>query len=200
MKKALLVLCMGLAFAEAVEANSVNVALNATVTLNGTFGGDMTQYGWGNHPLANPQTLTNGVFLPEQTQWNIGSVFWSTASNSNAVSNYIDITLNGTYSITGFKIQADDNDNYLIQYNNGSTWQTAWAVPPPGGWGLTTSSALLSSPITTDELRISETGGDGFYAVSQVQAFAATPIPAAIWMVGSALAGLIGFGRRKLSA
>ncbi len=191
MKKFLLLGFLVLAFAETAEANPVNVALNAQVTLSGSFGGD--QSGWENHPLADPQSLVSGVFLPEQTPWNSGSIYW------NSTSNYIDITLNGTYAINSFAIQADDNDTYLIEYKDGGNWQTAWVVPTVSSWGLVTRTTSLGLfPITTNELRISATGGDGWYGVSQVAAYAVPePEEWAMMLLG---AGLVGFQVKRKQA
>ena len=167
-----------------------NVALGKTVTLAGSYGGD--QGSWGDFTLAETQSLTDGIFHPEHTQWNDGSIFWNSLQNS------IEIDLAGVFSITGFTVQADDNDAYRIEYKlGGSDWATAWDIPAPGGWGLITSSTLVS-PFLADALRFSATGGDNFYSVSEIQAFGApVPVPGALWLMGSGLLGLLGLRRRK---
>jgi hypothetical protein len=178
----------------AISPNQVladsNVALGKSVTLAGSYGGD--QGSWGDFTLAETQSLTDGIFHPENTQWNNGSIFWNSLQNS------IEIDLAGVFSIGGFSAQADDNDTYRIEYKlGGGDWSAVWDIPAPGGWGLTTSSTLVS-PILADALRFSATGGDNFYSVSEIQAFGApVPVPGALWLMGSGLLGLLGLRRGR---
>ena len=188
MKRISLAFVIAGAFACTAQAQVTNVALGAAVTLNGTFGGD--QGGWGNPPLAAASTLTDGVFTPEQQQWNVGSVYW------NGTQNAIDIKLSATYAITGFKAQADNNDTYRIEYRQGGNWVTAWDVPTVSSWGLVTRETTLASAVTTNELRFTATGGDNFYSVSEIQALAPVPEPEE-WAMMLLGAGMVGFQARR---
>ncbi|SEL99035.1 hypothetical protein SAMN04489760_10228 [Syntrophus gentianae] len=171
----------------------VNVALNKTVTLNGTMSG------------AAAGTLTDGVFRPRGTHWQSGTVWW------NGTSSYAEIDLEGIYVINSMIAQADDNDAYLVQYHNiqTNTWETAWNVPNYDGYGSgmqtrpnpadDTERYMLSSSITTDALRFYATGGDNSYSVSEIQAYgSAVPLPGALWLFAPGLAALAGF-RKKLA-
>jgi hypothetical protein len=53
---------------------STNVALGAAVTTSGTGFG--LSAGWGPGTLAAPSSLTDGVFLPVGTQWDLGTTYW----------------------------------------------------------------------------------------------------------------------------
>lgn len=185
-------------FTGQVLANSSNIALNKAVTLSGVFGTD--QGPWTYQSSVPAQTLTDGVFLAEHSQWNIGSVWWNGYTNPG---NYAQIDLGGLFAIDSFKIQADDNDTYRMEYKVGNgNWQTTWYFLAPGGWGLTTSSGAPASPILADALRFTAIGGDGYYSVSEIQAFGASavPVPAAVWLLGSGLLGLVGVARRSKPA
>lgn len=181
-------------FAGQALANPTNIALNKAVSLSGVFGTDPGP--WTSASPVPAQNLTDGIFLPEQSQWNIGSVWWNGATHPE---NYAQIDLGGLFSINSFTIQADDNDTYRIGYKVGNgSWQTAWDAPAPGPWGLVTSSQTLAAPILADALRFTATGGDGYYAVSEIQAIGSpVPVPAAAWLLGSGLLGLIGVSRSK---
>jgi len=96
-------------------------------------------------------------------------------------------------------VQADDNDTYQVDYYNSGVWKPAWTILPPGGYGLTTSTVDLSTPIVASELRVTEIGGDGLYAVFQVEAFvpeAASTLP----LLSAAMGGLLFFRRRYAQA
>ena len=192
MKKTIAIILCSLGLVVAAQAD--NVTLGSTVTLNGTFftGGGV----WGSGVPAAPADIVNGVYQPETQQWNINSVWWNGADNP---ANNIVVDLGGLFSITDLKVQADDNDTYRIEYfGTDSLWHNAWDIPAPGGYGLTTSSTTLGSAITTNELRLTATGGDGFYSVSQIEATGTRSVPDAtstLTLFAGAV-GLIGFVRR----
>ena len=144
-----------------------NVTSGSTVTLNGTFFTDPG--GWSTGVNGTGHGLVNGVFQPEEQQWDFNSVWWNGTDNPG---NNIVLNLNGAFVIDGFKVQADDNDVYEIDYlaPGSSAWQIAWSISAPGGYGLTTSSNTLTTPIDATELRFEATSGDGLYAVSQIDA------------------------------
>lgn len=181
-------------FTGQVLASSSNIALNKSVSLTGVFGTDPGP--WTTESPVPAQNLTDGYFEPEQTQWNYGSVWWNGYTHPE---NSAQINLGGLFSIDGFKVQADDNDTYRIEYRVGNgNWQTAWDIPAPGGWGLTSSAHSLAAPILADALRFTATGGDNYYSVSEIQAFgvAAVPLPAALPLMFSGL-GVLGFAVRR---
>jgi len=104
------------------------------------------------------------------------------------------------YEISSFKVQADDNDAYLISYLNEGTkeWLT---IPECGAWGMCTRpEILLTEAITTSELKIVATRGDGWYALSEVQAFGektAVPEPGILTCFSLGLLSLAAAAKRR---
>jgi hypothetical protein len=182
-----------------------NVTLNKPATLNGLFGALRPASGWDpTQPLGTAGTIDDGIFFPEQTLWNQGSIWWD-ATVPGSENNTIVIDLQGAYHITGIITQADNNDAYQIDYFNPftSNWTGLGAWPNIMGYGLTTRPSgdqVTPFLITFDAsmIRLSAFGGDGYYAYSEFQAFGTTvPEPATMLLLGSGLIGLAGYGRKK---
>jgi len=157
----------------------VNVALNSNVQLKGApfFTG-----GWGSGQIVSASTIVDGIFLPRSRQWDQGAVWWDSTDD---LDRYIDINLDGTYSIHSFTVQADDNDPYDLLYWDLTTnsWRLAWAVPSYNAYGSgmqtrpnpedDTIKHTLPSPVTTNALRLKGVPNIGSigYSVSEIQAF-----------------------------
>jgi len=93
----------------------------------------------------------------------------------------------------------------LYWNNDDSNWLTLWDVPFSGGLGMQTrpnpgddsERHELSSSVVTDKIRIKAASGDHLYSLSEVQAYGApVPLPAALWLFGSGLFGLVGLRKR----
>ncbi len=171
----------------------------------GLFGVLRAGSGWDpTEPLGTADTINDGIFFPEMTLWNHGSIWWD-AMVQGSGNNTIVIDLQGAYHITGIITQADNNDNYLIDYFNPftSNWTPLGFWPAIDGWGLMTrpsSDQVTPLSITFDAsmIRLSAFSGDSFYAYSEFQAFGTpVPEPSIMLLLGSGLAGLWGF-RRKI--
>lgn len=155
----------------AMATPATNVALNAPVTASGTFGSSVS-YG----------TIDDGVFFPENTYWQNGTVWWNdsgTPDPANTPSLVID--LGQSYSISGVIVQADNNDSYTLQYRSSvnGTWQTLWDVPfDYNGGGLATrpntdqiTQYTLATPVDVEAVKFFANSGDGDYSVSEIQLY-----------------------------
>lgn len=182
---------IGLLVSTSAIANT-NIALNKPVTLNG---GGWNVGGWGGGVLAPAATVNDGVFKNEGHQWDIDTVWWDANYNTGAE---IVINLGGLFSIASFVMQADNNDTYRVEYAQaGGGWATAWDVPFSCCYGVVTRDTTLASTIITDTLRITATGGDNLYSVSEFQAFGQpVPEPEAYALMLAGL-GLVGFAARR---
>jgi hypothetical protein len=197
-----------------LTASANNVALNKPVTLFDLF------YNIGQGTPANKSTIVDGAYLPEGNEWTLNTVYWSPYNTGYGIptgTQYMVIDLLGSQTITGFSVQADDNDRYLISYWDSSGWVPIWTVPSDmgpgavdlGGSGMQTRSVTLGSPITTNLLRFEgvysegQVFSDNWFAASEVQAFGSSnpsvPEPTSLLLLGTGL-GALGFAawrRRK---
>ena len=156
--------------------------------------------GWdaGSTP-SNAMTLVDGVFAPEGQQWNNGSYWWDETQTVSPFQTIL--TLDASYKIDRVVLQADDNDDYKIEYWDGAAWQAAFWAGVTGGYGLTTRDSGIISSFTTDQFRFTALNGDEYYAMSEFQAFAAPGVPEpASWVMmlgGFGLAGTAMRGRKR---
>ena len=113
--------------------------------------------------------MSTEPFLPENTSWQDGTVWWDERYPASA-NNIIEIDLLGLYAISQFTLQADNNDAYGISIlDRFGTWIYLGYFPPIiPGFGMTTRSATF--PLEASAFRIDAFGGDQFYAVSEFQA------------------------------
>ncbi|RFP10073.1 MULTISPECIES: PEP-CTERM sorting domain-containing protein [unclassified Duganella] len=182
--------CAGSALAD-------NVALNGAVTLTGSGFGNSD--GWLGGALAAPSTVTDGVYLPIGTQWNTGTVFWTGDVGADTVM----ITLNHTSVVSQLNLQADNDNNYLVQYRDTSNvWHDAAVIVPHRSWGQDNGSVVLGTPVTATAFMISGTtgAGDNHFSVSEFEAIGrvvAVPEPETYTMLGAGLAMLGWMARRK---
>lgn len=187
MAMAALLLCTGV-------ASAANVALGGAVTLSGTGFGDNS--GWPAGILAAPATVTDGVFLSEGTQWNLGTVYWSDAGVMGA--NTVTIMLNNTSIVTGITAQVDNNDDYGIEYlDTAGSWHSLTTIPSISGWGMVTRSVSFA-PVTATAFQLRGVGGDMLNSISEFQAegrVATIPEPSTLALLG--IAGLAATLRRK---
>jgi hypothetical protein len=191
-------LSLSLLFASSALAVPTNVTLNKPATLSGVFGVLRPASGWASNPVDPAGSIDDGVFRPESTVWNEGSIWWD-ASVAGSERNTITIDLQGPYAITGIITQADNNDYYNIEYFDPllGSWRELGAWGPTCCFGLTTRpSGDQVTPyginFNASAIRLSAFGGDDFFAYSEFQAFGEPiPEPATAALMAAGLAGLV---------
>src|SRR4051812_13320092 len=107
-----LAFCTALAVAAQAQAAPINATLGKPVSVTGTVGvvtccwPDATFF-----PPAALSTITDGIFRPEGTEWQDGTVWWDEGiPGSNG--NLFTIELQRQFLINTVLIQADNNDFY----------------------------------------------------------------------------------------
>lgn len=198
-------LAVSLAGAGHSLAASVNVLPgNSAVSSPGLFGVLRTPSVWAPGPLAPLTSLTDGSFLPAASNWNVDTVWWDEAPLVNPTTVPITIQLSGAFTLERFVVQADDNEAYRVDYWNGAAWLLAYTAPAlQQSFGMQTRDSGLLAPITTDRLRITAVGGDGYYSLGEIEAYgraAVIPLPGALLLFATGAGAFGVFARRRRSA
>jgi len=198
MRKIQVVAAMALVISMAPVANAQNI-IPAHWSSIAWPGGDGvlrpgSSWGPGSTP-SNVLTLVDGVFAPEHQQWNDGSFWWDETQTASPFQTYLQ--LDGSHSINRLVLQADNNEDYVIEYWTGSAWQNVFTAAAIGGYGLTTRDSGVISAFTTDRFRFTAVNGDKYYAMSEFQAFAAGVPEPASWAMMLGGFGVIGGAMRS---
>lgn len=173
-----------------------NVTLGKPITITGDVGvitccfPDATV-----HPPAALETIVDGVLLADGTQWQTSTVWWD-ERHPGSFDNLIEIDLLGTFRVDHLRIQADNNDNYQLNYRNPSGQWLPWGFATPfGPPGMQLRTGDLP-PVLATAFRIDPFGGDSYYSVSELQIIGSPiPEPTTLLLVGAGL-GLISARRR----
>jgi hypothetical protein len=168
------------------SANNILPTGWSSISTQGTFG-TLRNTDWAaGASLGSVDSIVDGAFLPEGTQWNSGSWWWDQDPSVNSSPVVTTIYLTHPFTLYGLTIQADNNDVYRIEYWDGGAWQLAWDAPSVLGWGLMTRSSGTLPGITTDRLQITAVAGDNYYAISEIQA-SNVPEPTTLALLGAGL-------------
>lgn len=173
-----------LAFSAGVQAS--NIALGQPVSLTqGTVAGGALS------------SLTDGVFAGFETAFDSAStVHWFTANAP-----VFELNLGGLYSISSLTLEHDHNDVYLVFYPQG-TGVGVSSIFSPASFGMKTSTITFGSPVTASKLTFMGVGGDGAYAISEIQVsgVAVVPEPGSYGMMLAGLALMGGVIARRRSS
>lgn len=162
----------------------VNHALNAPVTLHGTFFSTRFYEG----TASDPATAVDGIFLPRRTSWDRNTVWWVMVGGF-INGQYLTVDLGGPRRIESFVVQTNSRESYVLSYwdLDAQAWAVAWSVPKGDVYAFGMESRpdgrdisvryTLPSPIVTDRLKFagSAVNGTHLYSVSEIQAFGPAP-------------------------
>lgn len=120
-----------------------------------------------------PARLQDGALLQEGSPWDSAGAVKIKAGGK------VTIDLRELRSVQHFVLQGDDNDTFHLEASEDDvTYRQIWvARPSTAGQGLRTRFGSLPEPVPARFLRLQPSGGDGFYSVSELRAYCATPTP-----------------------
>lgn len=120
--------------------------------------------------VTSPVRLTDGFVSEEGDDWKTDMTcrFESSAS-------FIEYDLGRDVRVTAAYLQGDNNDRYIVSTSSdGVEFETLWTAPPVGGSGLR-QRHNAGFTRTARYVRVSPSGGDGSYALSELELFSEQP-------------------------
>jgi len=147
--------------------------------------------------------VTDGVFNPDQQHWQTNSVCWH--EHGGLPRSSIEIDLLGTYTLIGAIVQADSNEQYLLEYKDAADfWQGLWNVPQSCCFGVVTrpngsdnTEIQVLGGVVAKALHISGVASDKYYSVTEVQVFADEVPEPSTWMLAGAGLGVLLLRRHR---
>ncbi|MBN2576808.1 MAG: hypothetical protein JXP73_19755 [Deltaproteobacteria bacterium] len=119
--------------------------------------------------VKHAERLTDGLLSNEGDEWltDVTSRFSSSRS-------FVEYDLGSPQTFRCVLVQADNNDVYFMYASlDGQSWQQIWRVGTETGAGMRARTTKLD--LATRYLRLSATGGDALYSVSEIAAYAECP-------------------------
>lgn len=185
--------CGALVALIAVGASSANATVSQTIDLDSQNGGTVD--------LAGPD-LFNGAVTATNPGISITDTYYATTPSTGSGSafqfNY-DFTLGAATGVQSFAVVSPTNgiSGFTLTLKDLTTSQT-WAGTGPSATNLAISTTGLN-PADSFDLIIGGSLAAGTPSASFGGSVSAVPLPGTLGMLGSGLAGLIGFARRRKS-
>jgi len=139
--------------------------------------GEFFTGGWGDGLVVDFSTLTDGVFFAKGHQWDQGPVWWD--EDMDKVQNSLSVFLGRTYYVQKLIIQVDNNDDYIISWQDMDQGYMEVQVIPNRHWGMD-DPIVIEVEAITDAFKIEHDvngAGDGLYSVSEFKAMVVTLDP-----------------------
>jgi len=119
----------------------------------------------------HPERLTDGMLSNEGDEW-----LTDVTSRFSTAHSFVEYDLGLLQPVRCVMVQADNNDVYFMAGSlDGQDWQQLWRVGAEPGAGMRVRSTKLNA--TVRYLRLSATGGDALYSVSEIAAYSECPVP-----------------------
>ena len=117
----------------------------------------------------NPGKATDGLLPADFTAWNTAEAATMPAGSS------LVWDLGSLKHIDFFRVQADNNDRYMVYVSpNRTQWILVYVAEPVGGYGLQTRLSPLVD-VWAQYVRVSPLSGDGAYSLGEVEAYDTAP-------------------------
>jgi hypothetical protein len=121
--------------------------------------------------VKNAVRLTDGILSNEGDEWLTDVTARFSSSRS-----FVEYDLGSPQALRCVMVQADNNDVYFMSGSlDGQDWRQIWRVGAEVGAGMRVRSVQLDA--TVRYLRLSATGGDALYSVSEIAAYSQCPVP-----------------------
>jgi hypothetical protein len=122
--------------------------------------------------VKNADRLTDNLMSNEGDEW-----LTDVTARFSSARSFVEYDLGGPQTLRCVMVQADNNDVYFMYGSlDGQDWRQLWRVGAEQGAGMRVRATKLEA--TARYLRLSATGGDALYSVSEIAAFSECPM---IW-------------------
>jgi hypothetical protein len=119
--------------------------------------------------VKNPGRLTDGLYCNEGDEW-----LTDLTARFSSPRSYLEYNLGDETPIRCAIVQADNNDVYFLSGSaDGVHWQPLWRVGAEGSPGMRVRTQKLDAKARY--LRLSATGGDALYSVSEIAIYSQCP-------------------------
>ena len=127
--------------------------------------------------VKNNLRLTDGLLSNEGDMW-----LTDVTSRFTSAHSVVEYDLGSPQALRCIMVQADNNDVYYLSGSlDGQNWAQLWRVGAEVGAGMRVRATKLD--LSVRYLRLSATGGDALYSVSEIAAYSECPVP---WPADSA--------------
>jgi len=119
----------------------------------------------------NSARLTDRLMSNEGDEW-----LTDVTARFSSAHSFVQYDLGQERSLRCLMVQADNNDVYFMAASHdGQSWQQIWRVGAEPSPGMRVRSTKLD--ISARYLRLSATGGDALYSVSEIAVYSECPVP-----------------------
>jgi hypothetical protein len=121
--------------------------------------------------VRNAIRLTDGLLSNEGDEW-----LTDVTSRFTSARSFVEYDLGSPQTLRCVMVQADNNDVYYLSGSqDGQNWGQLWRVGAEPSPGMRVRSTKME--VAVRYLRLSATGGDALYSVSEIAAYSECPVP-----------------------